>query len=86
MSLMGMTMDPVVMAAVIISIGFSVDIPAHVSYHFHTAKWTKDEEGRKMPRSIEERVRKAFSSVGFPALQASFCAFFIKFYIKFQIN
>ena len=73
MALMGMTMDPVVMAAVIISIGFSVDIPAHVSYHFHTAKWTEDDQGRKIPRSVEERVRKAFSSVGFPALQASIC-------------
>lgn len=37
MALTSITMDPVVMAAVIISIGFSVDIPTHVSYHFHTA-------------------------------------------------
>ncbi|KAL3121579.1 hypothetical protein niasHT_008418 [Heterodera trifolii] len=43
MAFIGLTIDPVVMAAVIISMGFNVDIPAHVSYHhFHNAKWTKD--------------------------------------------
>jgi len=71
-------MDPVLMSAVIISIGFSVDIPAHVSYHFHTAKWEDEDNNgnqktRKTPRSIPERVQRAFSSVGFPALQASAC-------------
>jgi predicted RND superfamily exporter protein len=74
MALMGMSVDPVVMAAVIIAIGFSVDIPAHVSYHFHMAKWAEEGERRgKVPRSVEERVSRAFSSVGFPALQASIC-------------
>lgn len=33
----GVTMDPIMMAAMVISIGFSVDIPAHVSYHYHSA-------------------------------------------------
>uniref|UniRef100_A0A915MWZ8 SSD domain-containing protein n=2 Tax=Meloidogyne incognita group TaxID=654580 RepID=A0A915MWZ8_MELJA len=78
LSLTGMSMDPVLMSAVIISIGFSVDIPAHVSYHFHTAKWEDEDNNgnqktRKTPRSIPERVQRAFSSVGFPALQASAC-------------
>ncbi|KAL3089319.1 hypothetical protein niasHS_007041 [Heterodera schachtii] len=31
MALIGLTIDPVVMAGVIISMGFSVDIPAHIS-------------------------------------------------------
>ncbi|KAL3068788.1 hypothetical protein niasHS_017354 [Heterodera schachtii] len=70
MALIGMTIDPVVMAAVIISMGFSVDIPAHVSYHFHIAKWTED--GQRQ-RTIEERIRMSFASVGFPAVQASTC-------------
>jgi hypothetical protein len=33
----GVSMDPIMMAALVISIGFSVDIPAHVSYHYHSA-------------------------------------------------
>lgn len=37
LSWQGVTMDPIMMAALIISVGFSVDIPAHVSYHYHSA-------------------------------------------------
>uniref|UniRef100_A0A915MID2 SSD domain-containing protein n=1 Tax=Meloidogyne javanica TaxID=6303 RepID=A0A915MID2_MELJA len=34
---MDITMDPIMMAALVISIGFSIDIPAHVSYHFYSS-------------------------------------------------
>ncbi|KAH7726786.1 CBN-PTR-12 protein [Aphelenchoides avenae] len=58
-------MDPIMMAALIISIGFSIDIPAHVSYHYHSA-------GYENPgASVKERLKYTFSSVGFPAIQAS---------------
>jgi hypothetical protein len=36
----GVSMDPIMMASLVISIGFSVDIPAHVSYHFHSAGYS----------------------------------------------
>uniref|UniRef100_A0A158PAF3 SSD domain-containing protein n=1 Tax=Angiostrongylus cantonensis TaxID=6313 RepID=A0A158PAF3_ANGCA len=56
----GTELDPIVMAALIISIGFSVDIPAHVSFHYHSAGNNKS-----------LRLRFCLSSVGLPALQAS---------------
>jgi hypothetical protein len=37
LSFQNITMDPVLLAAIIISIGFSIDIPTHISYHFHAA-------------------------------------------------
>ena len=74
LSLTGTDLDPIVMAALIISIGFSVDIPAHVSYHYHTAGKSLD---------ARERLRVCLSSVGFPALQASLstslCVLSLKF-------
>ncbi|KAI1701030.1 patched family domain-containing protein [Ditylenchus destructor] len=72
LALNGLTMDPVVMAAVIVAIGFSVDQPTHVAYHFYTAEIQP--ENKKSKRSIiEQRVRHSFHSVGWPAIQASSC-------------
>ncbi|KAI6189429.1 SSD domain-containing protein [Aphelenchoides bicaudatus] len=59
------TMDPVLLAAIIISIGFSIDIPTHISYHYHSA-------GIESPgANVQQRLIASLSSVGFPALQAS---------------
>ncbi|PIO67144.1 patched family protein [Teladorsagia circumcincta] len=35
MSLMGAELDPIMMSATVMSIGFSVDIPSHISYHYY---------------------------------------------------
>uniref|UniRef100_A0A915BRB8 SSD domain-containing protein n=2 Tax=Parascaris univalens TaxID=6257 RepID=A0A915BRB8_PARUN len=65
-SWMGVHLEPIMMAAMLISIGFSVDIPAHVSYHYNSAGTHFDR-----PISVEERLRICLSSVALPALQAS---------------
>lgn len=78
------TMDPVLLAAIIISIGFSIDIPTHISYHYHSA-------GIEMPDAdVRKRLIASLSSVGFPALQASLSTtlviislLFVKLYLSF---
>nr|CDJ81478.1 Patched domain containing protein [Haemonchus contortus] len=62
----GTELDPIVMAALIISIGFSVDIPAHVSFHYYAAA-----AHLSPPITVRRRLHYCLSSVGFPALQAS---------------
>uniref|UniRef100_A0AC35U2Z8 SSD domain-containing protein n=1 Tax=Rhabditophanes sp. KR3021 TaxID=114890 RepID=A0AC35U2Z8_9BILA len=59
-------LDPITMAAMIISIGFSVDIPAHVSYHYYQE--CKSEGDGSNP---EMRLANTLSSVAFPAIQAA---------------
>ncbi|CAJ0566926.1 unnamed protein product, partial [Mesorhabditis spiculigera] len=65
-ALLGMELDPIVMASLVISVGFSVDIPAHVSYHFHMADAHLTGEV-----TVKTRLRYCLASVGFPAIQAA---------------
>ncbi|KAI1728640.1 patched family domain-containing protein [Ditylenchus destructor] len=58
-------LDPITMAAMIISIGFSVDIPAHVSYHYYQASV------RESDATPQIKLVNCLSSVAFPALQAA---------------
>uniref|UniRef100_A0A914CS40 Uncharacterized protein n=1 Tax=Acrobeloides nanus TaxID=290746 RepID=A0A914CS40_9BILA len=60
-------LDPITMAAMIISIGFSVDIPAHVSYHYHQAAI----QVGKLAASTHDKLTYCLSAVAFPALQAA---------------
>lgn len=63
MSWWGADLDPIMMSATVMSIGFSVDIPSHVSYHFYqTAKDTMD---------IRRRLQMTIEAVGFPIFEAS---------------
>lgn len=69
------------MAAMIISIGFSVDIPAHVSYHYHQAGIYEKHlcltqcdlaiQVGKLADSTHDKLTYCLSAVAFPALQAA---------------
>lgn len=72
------------MAAMIISVGFSVDIPAHVSYHYYQVESREMFDSKRSKRvifqaSIQEgplstpsdRLTNCLSSVAFPAVQAA---------------
>ncbi|KAI3411765.1 hypothetical protein GPALN_001832 [Globodera pallida] len=65
-SLLGTGLDPIFMSAAIMSIGFSVDIPAHIAYHFYKTK--VDEKGRTL--SVEQRLSDCLAAIGFPVLEA----------------
>ncbi|CAD6192598.1 unnamed protein product [Caenorhabditis auriculariae] len=63
MSWWGADLDPIMMSATVMSIGFSVDIPSHISYHYYqTGKSSTD---------IRKRLEMTIQSVGFPILEAS---------------
>lgn len=63
MSWWGADLDPLLMSAMVMSIGFSVDIPSHISYHFYkTGQHTDD---------ISRRLQKTINAVGFPVFEAS---------------
>lgn len=58
----GVDLDPIMMSAAIMSIGFSVDIPAHISYHFFKSD-------SSLP--VCTRLEETLSSVGFPIFEAA---------------
>lgn len=61
LSLWSVNLDPISMCTTLMSIGFSVDFTAHISYHFYRnpASWTTD-----------ERLADALRSIGWPMIQA----------------
>ncbi|KAK6038540.1 hypothetical protein COOONC_23955 [Cooperia oncophora] len=63
MSLLGADLDPIMMSATVMSIGFSVDIPSHVSYHYY--------QTGKETNCVKTRLKKTVTAVGFPIMEAS---------------
>uniref|UniRef100_A0A914W6M3 Patched domain containing 3 n=1 Tax=Plectus sambesii TaxID=2011161 RepID=A0A914W6M3_9BILA len=59
-------LDPITMITITMSIGYSVDFTAHISYHFYRndATW-----------SNEKRLAHALASIGFPMMQAGTSCF-----------
>ncbi|KAL7076336.1 hypothetical protein ACQ4LE_004300, partial [Meloidogyne hapla] len=68
-SLMGTALDPIFMSAAIMSIGFSVDIPAHIVYHFYKTGVSEGNEN-KLIKNVEERLLDCLASIAFPVLEA----------------
>ncbi|CAJ0562019.1 unnamed protein product, partial [Mesorhabditis spiculigera] len=63
LSMWGVNLDPISMCTTLMSIGFSVDFTAHISYHYYRnpISWTTD-----------ERLTDALRNIGWPMLQAGF--------------
>ncbi|VDN55569.1 unnamed protein product [Dracunculus medinensis] len=66
LSIWDVNLDPIVMSAMIMSIGFSVDIPAHVTYHYYQ---------RPLP-SPKIRLYHCMCTIAFPILQAALSSLF----------
>ncbi|KAK0405140.1 hypothetical protein QR680_017819 [Steinernema hermaphroditum] len=66
-------LDPVTMAAVLMSIGMSVDFTAHVSYHYQLTNRKEYRNGRvvKIPiKGAHEKLEHTLQQVGWPMIQA----------------
>uniref|UniRef100_A0A0N5B7C2 SSD domain-containing protein n=1 Tax=Strongyloides papillosus TaxID=174720 RepID=A0A0N5B7C2_STREA len=59
-------LDPIMMATIIMTIGFSVDMPAHICFHYHKA--SLENPGYCSKQLIEHTMH----AVAFPILQAGF--------------
>ncbi|VDO90884.1 unnamed protein product [Heligmosomoides polygyrus] len=83
LSFWGVDLDPISMATTIMSIGFSVDFPAHITFHYFR-------EGIEDPDSTPaRRVARSLSSIGFPLLQCGLstilfvlCLLFVRTYMS----
>lgn len=67
-------LDPVVMAALLMSIGMSVDFIAHVAYHYQLTVRIEVRDGCvvKIPvRGSQQKLEHTLRSVGWPMLQAA---------------
>ncbi|GMS80096.1 hypothetical protein PENTCL1PPCAC_2271, partial [Pristionchus entomophagus] len=67
LSLWGVNLDPISMCTTLMSIGFSVDFTAHISYHYYRnpLSWSSD-----------ERLADAPKCIGWPMVQAGISTLF----------
>ncbi|CAD5214763.1 unnamed protein product [Bursaphelenchus xylophilus] len=65
----GITLDPILMAALIMSIGFSVDIPCHICHHYYKTKFEEQIYDNEKT-VVYNRLKHTLSAVGFPVMQA----------------
>ncbi|VDM24510.1 unnamed protein product [Toxocara canis] len=83
MTLWGITLDPISMSIIILSIGLSVDFPAHIAYHFHQ-KCIEDEN-----LTVTNRMTLSLREIGFPLIQCCtstmfcfLCVLFVDCYLS----
>lgn len=81
MGLWGTDMDPIVMLAILMSVGFNVDYTAHVTYHFYKIGFTKRDA------NIVPRLAETLKVVAFPMIQVIFeqISIFYNFYSRYAI-
>uniref|UniRef100_A0A183CVV8 SSD domain-containing protein n=1 Tax=Gongylonema pulchrum TaxID=637853 RepID=A0A183CVV8_9BILA len=65
LTLWDVDLDPVSMTTIIMSVGLSVDFPAHITYHYHRTGLNPN------LTSAQERLEHSFTAIGFPLLQCS---------------
>uniref|UniRef100_A0A914UK13 SSD domain-containing protein n=1 Tax=Plectus sambesii TaxID=2011161 RepID=A0A914UK13_9BILA len=68
LALWGIDLDPLSLAALLMSIGFSVDYTAHISYHYY--KYTT------VKLDPTERVEQTLSAIGWPTIQGGLATAF----------
>ncbi|KAL3119909.1 hypothetical protein niasHT_007037 [Heterodera trifolii] len=65
----GEALNQLMIGSLIISIGFSVDLPAHFSYHYLTSA-LHEKNGESV--TFQHKLKSTIRSVGLPSIQASF--------------
>ncbi|VDK58841.1 unnamed protein product [Anisakis simplex] len=65
MTLWNIDLDPISMSTLIMSIGLSVDFPAHITFHYYRTGLNPSFT------SIKERMAHSLKAIGFPLLQCS---------------